>query len=150
MGVIQAICLSEQKGTAKTPVECAVLIKNHGLQDDAHAGTWHRQVSLLADETIQDFNALGASVTYGAFGENLVVSQIPLTTLPIGTRLVSGTIILEVTQIGKVCHTPCQIHHRIGHCIMPTQGVFAKVIQGGILHVNDTLTVISSCDAISF
>ena len=145
MGVIQAICTSEQKGTAKTAVKTAVLIENHGIQGDAHAGTWHRQISLLADETIQAFNALGANVPYGAFGENLVVSQLPLTALPIGTRLMSGDIILEVTQIGKTCHHPCQIHRRVGHCIMPTQGVFAKVIHGGTLQINDVLQVITVC-----
>ncbi|MDR2745345.1 MAG: MOSC domain-containing protein, partial [Desulfovibrio sp.] len=131
MGEIVAICTSERKGIAKKPVKSALLMEGHGFENDAHAGDWHRQVSLIALERIEDFRSRGARAPFGCFGENLVVRGIDFSSLPPGTRFASGNALLELTQIGKECHTPCQIFHTMGECIMPTQGVFARVLRGG-------------------
>lgn len=139
MGRVRAICISERKGTQKMFVEEANFIINHGIEHDAHAGNWHRQVSLLAYETIADFNEQGAEVKDGAFGENLVVEGIDLTTLPIGTKFTCNEVELELTQIGKECHTRCGIYYKMGSCIMPTDGVFAKVLKGGMIRVGDVI-----------
>ena len=142
MGKIAAVCLSEKKGTAKRPVETGRLVPDHGLENDAHAGNWHRQVSLLSLQKIEDFKKRGAMVQYGDFGENLVVDGIDFVTLPVGTRLsVGDEILMEITQIGKECHTRCAIYHTMGECIMPTQGVFAKVLRGGEVRAGDEMTV---------
>ncbi len=141
MGNLVAICVSEKKGTRKTMVDSATVLENHGLENDAHAGNWHRQVSLLSMEKIDDFKKRGAIVSYGDFGENLVVSGIDFVSLPVGTQLTCGDIMLEITQIGKECHTRCAIYHAMGDCIMPTQGVFAKVLRGGTVKVGDTMAV---------
>ena len=113
MGVVKAICISERKGTAKQEVPEVYLAENWGIEGDAHAGNWHRRVSLLAFEEIEDFRARGANVDFGAFGENLIVEGIgtPLKVLPVGTHLQLGDILLEVTQIGKKCHDHCAISH---------------------------------------
>ena len=140
-GTIKAICTSAKKGTAKRQVAQAVLLENHGIEGDAHAGNWHRQVSLLSDDKIQAFKARGALVAYGCFGENLVVDAIDFATLPVGTRITCNDLLLEISQIGKECHDRCQIYHTMGECIMPTQGVFAKVLKGGTLKIGDTMTV---------
>ena len=139
MATIAAICISVAKGTQKTTVPQAELQVDHGIVGDAHAGNWHRQVSLLSYERIAAFNAQGADVVDGAFGENLVVEGFDFSTLPVGTRFVCGEVILEMTQIGKECHNHCEIHKKMGTCIMPTQGVFAKVIHGGKIAVGDTI-----------
>ncbi len=140
---IEAVCISEKRGTAKQNVGKTELIENFGLSRDAHAGNWHRQVSLLQKEQIDAFNACGAGVAYGAFGENLVVSGITLSNLPVGTRLLIGqTALLEVTQIGKECHNGCEIFKRMGRCIMPTNGIFAKVITAGTVEVGDSVKII--------
>ena len=139
MGNIVALCVSEQKGTSKCAVPVAVLRENYGLENDAHAGSWHRQVSLLSLEKIEDFQKRGALVSYGDFGENLVVSGIDFASLPVGTLIGIGDVLLEITQIGKECHTPCAIYHSMGECIMPTQGVFARVLRGGELRVGDPM-----------
>lgn len=144
MGTVMGICISEKKGTAKHAVEQAVLIEDFGLENDAHAGKWHRQVSLLSFETRERFKAKGADVTDGAFGENLLVSGIDLVQLPVGTILKSGSITLEVTQIGKECHSHCAIYHTMGECIMPTNGIFVKVLTGGLLKKGDEITVADS------
>jgi MOSC domain-containing protein YiiM len=141
MATITAVCVSEKKGTAKRPVPVGKLVPEHGLENDAHAGNWHRQVSLLSLERIEDFKKRGALVKFGDFGENLVVSGIDFVTLPVGTRLAIGDILLEITQIGKECHTRCAIYHTMGECIMPTQGVFAKVITGGEVKAGDSMTL---------
>lgn len=141
MGTIAAVCISEKKGTAKRPVPQGNLVEGHGLEHDAHAGNWHRQVSLLSLERIEDFKKRGAIVTYGDFGENLVVSGIDFVTLPVGTQLSIGDILLEISQIGKECHTRCAIYHAMGECIMPTQGVFAKVLRGGLVKAGDVMSV---------
>lgn len=141
-GVVRAICMSEKKGTEKHSIPEGHFEAGYGLKDDAHAGNWHRQVSLLSYDKVEAFNRRGANVEDGAFGENLVVAGIDFGTLPVGTRLKAGTAELEMTQIGKECHTHCTIYHRMGECIMPREGVFAEVIQGGVIRPGDEMTVI--------
>ena len=142
MSKVMAICTSEKKGTAKHMVEEAILIENYGIEGDAHAGKWHRQVSLLALEKIEDFNNKGANVDFGAFGENLVISGIKLNELPVGQKIQIGEVELEVTQIGKECHTRCAIYYRVGQCIMTTNGIFTRVLKGGKVKVNDECRLI--------
>ncbi|MHC1748396.1 MAG: MOSC domain-containing protein [Cellulosilyticaceae bacterium] len=144
MGKIMAICISEKKGTQKQNIRTCELVREHGLKNDAHAGNWHRQVSLLAFEKIEDFKARGAQVRDGDFGENIIVSGIDLVNLPVGTLLRSGDILLEVTQIGKECHQHCQIYQKMGECIMPKQGIFARVLEGGILSEGDVLSIVEA------
>lgn len=141
MGKVMAICISEKRGTPKQCIAEAKLAVGFGIENDAHAGNWHRQVSLLSYETIEAFKARGAEVQDGAFGENVVVSGIGLTALPVGTRLCCGDILLEVTQIGKECHTHCQIYHTMGECIMPANGIFARVLKGGTMKTGDDICV---------
>ena len=141
MGKVLAICISDEKGTAKRNVGKAEFVASHGLAGDAHAGSWHRQVSLLSHEKIEAFRARGAKVDDGAFGENLVVEGIDFRSLPVGTILGCGDVILEMTQIGKECHSHCAIFKTMGDCIMPREGVFAKVVQGGFISVGDEMNV---------
>ncbi len=142
MGRIAAICISEQKGTQKHDVGRATLKAGHGLVGDSHAGSWHRQVSLLAAEEIEAFAKRGGlTLAHGAFGENLVVSGLDLTGVSVGTRLVCGEAILEVTQIGKECHHDCEIRTIVGDCIMPREGVFAKVLRGGEIASGDAIVI---------
>jgi TatD DNase family protein len=136
-----AVCTSPEKGTAKHNRGGAEFVADHGLQGDAHAGAWHRQVSLLSYQKIEDFRAKGAKVEDGAFGENLVVDGIDFRPLPVGTILNCGEVVLEMTQIGKECHSHCAIFKTMGDCIMPREGVFAKVIQGGYISVGDEMYV---------
>jgi molybdenum cofactor synthesis domain-containing protein len=133
MGKIHAICVSEKKGVEKHAVGSAEFIVQHGIKGDAHAGNWHRQISLLSFEKIEAFRAKGADVAFGAFGENLVVEGFDFSALPVGTLFSAGDILLEMTQIGKECHSHCKIFERMGDCIMPREGVFARVLQGGTL-----------------
>ena len=142
MGKVMAVCISEKKGTQKKNVHEALFIEDFGLENDAHAGKWHRQVSLLSYEKIQDFKKKGAPVEDGAFGENLIVSGIDFKNLPVGTRFQSGDVVLEMTQIGKECHNGCEIYKIMGDCIMPREGVFARVIRGGRIREGDELTVL--------
>ena len=146
-GIIKAICISEQKGTEKHPVQDIDIIENHGLENDAHAGKWHRQVSLLSYEKREKFKAKGADVEDGAFGENLLVSGIEFTSYPVGTQFKIGDVLLELTQIGKSCHSHCAIYHQVGKCIMPHLGVFTRVIHGGHICVGDTVEVIENKDS---
>ena len=139
-----ATCVSEKKGERKTPVEAVTLRENHGIAGDAHAGDWHRQISLLAEESIEKMRRLGLDVNSGDFAENITTSGIELVSLPIGTRLRVGRTLLEVTQIGKECHTRCAIFYQAGDCVMPKEGIFAKVITGGIIRPQDEVQVISS------
>jgi molybdenum cofactor synthesis domain-containing protein len=139
MGKILAICISKEKGTQKEPIESATLVEDWGIKEDAHAGKWHRQVSLLSFEKIEEFRARGAEVDFGAFGENLVVEGFDLRTIPVGTRFQIGEAILELTQIGKECHSHCAIYHAVGDCIMPREGVFTKVIKGGAIKPGDEI-----------
>lgn len=141
MGKIRAVCTSAVRGVPKENRGAAQLVAHHGLDGDAHAGDWHRQVSLLSAEEVAAFNARGAQVAPGAFGENLVVEGIDLRTLPVGTLLRCGDALLEVTQIGKACHHHCAIFARMGDCIMPREGIFARVLQGGRIAVGDAMTV---------
>lgn len=141
MGFVTAICISERKGTAKTRVPEGIFVEEHGILGDAHAGKWHRQVSLLSVETIEQFRERGADVKDGAFGENVIVACIDLVHLPVGSRLRCGDITLEVTQIGKECHSHCEIFQRMGECIMPANGIFTRVIKGGIMKEGDEITV---------
>lgn len=142
MGIVKAICISEKKGTQKHRVEEAVFIEDYGIENDAHAGKWHRQVSLLSYDKIEDFKKRGADVIDGAFGENLVVEGFDFRNLPVGTIFQCGDVILEMTQIGKQCHSHCEIYKIMGECIMPKEGVFTKVIQGGIIRTGDEMTII--------
>ncbi|MGX8774211.1 MAG: molybdenum cofactor synthesis domain-containing protein [Bacillota bacterium] len=144
MGKLIAICKSENKGTQKDQVQTAFLKEEHGIEGDAHAGNWHRQVSLLGLEKIEAFRALGADVKFGDFGENLVIEGFDFRTLPVGTRFSIGDALLEMTQIGKECHTHCAIYHMVGDCIMPREGVFAKVINGGEIRVGDVVSMIEA------
>ena len=130
------------KGTQKTNVGEAVFIEDFGIEGDAHAGKWHRQVSLLSYDKIEDFRKRGAEVADGAFGENLVVEGIDFKTFPVGTRFQCNDVILEMTQIGKECHHGCEIFQKMGDCIMPREGVFAIVIRGGTIRTGDILEVI--------
>lgn len=141
MGRIVAVCISEKKGTAKRNVGTARLVENFGLEGDAHAGKWHRQVSLLSHDEVERFRARGAEVADGAFGENLLVEGFDFKTYPVGTVFTCNDVVLEITQIGKKCHSECEIFHQVGDCIMPREGVFARVLQGGVISVGDELAV---------
>lgn len=141
MGKVMAVCVSPQKGTQKTDVQEAEFIEEFGIKGDAHAGKWHRQVSLLSYDKIEDFRARGANVENGAFGENLVVEGIDFRNLPVGTRLHCNDVILEITQIGKECHSGCRIFQEMGECIMPKEGVFSRVIHGGVISTGDEMRV---------
>ena len=128
MAVIRAICISDQKGTQKYKIPEGTFIEDHGIEGDAHAGKWHRQVSLLSAEKIEEFREKGVQVEYGAFGENLVVEGCDLRSLPVGTRFAIGEVLLEMTQIGKECHDHCAIYNVTGDCIMPREGDTLAVI----------------------
>lgn len=146
MGIIKAICISEKRGVQKTCVKSAEFRKDYGIVGDAHAGNWHRQVSLLSAEQVGDFNRRGADVQPGAFGENLLVEGFDFRSLPVGTTFQCGDVVLEMTQIGKQCHSHCQIYKRMGECIMPTQGVFAEVVKGGAISVGDEMRIVGKAD----
>lgn len=141
MASVLSINISEKKGTVKNKVDKGILIENHGLSNDAHSGNWHRQVSLLGIESINKMRGVGLTeVNYGLFAENITTEGIILYVLPVGTKLNIGEVILEITQIGKECHNGCEIKNIVGHCIMPKEGIFAKVIKGGIINVGDIIT----------
>ena len=142
MGKIIAICTSDVRGVQKQPRDTAWLDKDWGIRGEAHAGHWHRQVSLLSAEEIAAFNEKGAGVQPGAFGENLVVEGIGLRRLPVGTLRGCGDAVLEITQIGKECHSHCAIYQKMGDCIMPREGVFARVITGGQIAVGCDIHVL--------
>lgn len=141
-GKIVAVSVSENKGERKTAVPVAHLKAGHGIVGDAHAGEWHRQVSLLASESIEKMQRLGLSVGAGDFAENITTEGIILTDLPLGTGLATGDVLLEVTQIGKECHTRCAIYHQAGDCVMPREGIFARVIRGGEIRPGDGVEVV--------
>ena len=143
-GKVIAVCTSEKKGTAKTEVPFIELRPEHGIVGDAHAGNWHRQVSLLALEKIEDFRARGAEVDFGAFGENIIIEGFDLKSLPVGTRFQIGDALLELTQIGKECHTHCAIYHQVGDCIMPREGVFTIVLDPGTVKAGDEVELIEA------
>ena len=140
MAKVVAVNISQHKGTFKYPLGHATV--DHGLAGDAHAGNWHRQISLLAQESIDKMTALGVSdLTPGKFAENITTSGIELHTLPVGTRLRIGECLAEVTQIGKECHQHCQIYKQVGMCIMPTEGIFVKVLEDGDIRPGDPIAV---------
>ncbi len=142
MSTIVAISVSKEKGVKKTNVPRAKIIKDFGLEGDAHAGFAHRQVSLLAQESIAKMRAKGLKVGPGDFAENLTTEGLDLTSLSLGTQLKLGSrVLLEVSQLGKECHTPCDIFYAAGDCVMPREGVFAKVVRGGTVRVGDTIRV---------
>ncbi len=138
-----AVNISDKKGVRKANVGQACLLEDFGLQADAHAGKWHRQVSLLAMESIEKMVRLGLKVGPGDFAENITTEGIDLLSLPIGTRFKIGeSSLLEVTQIGKVCHTRCAIYDQAGDCVMPKEGIFARVLQGGEIKSGDEIHVL--------
>ena len=141
MGKVIAVCTSEIKGVQKKNIHEGHFIEDFGIEGDAHAGKWHRQVSLLSYDRIQEFRARGAQVEDGAFGENLVVEGIDFKTLPIGTKFRCNDVVLELTQIGKECHHGCAIFQAMGDCIMPREGVFTRVLHGGTIREGDNLEI---------
>lgn len=140
---VVAVCTSESKGTRKASVGAADLKANWGIEGDAHAGAWHRQVSLLAMESIEKMRAKGLDVGPGDFAENITTQGIVLYDLPIGTRLRVGRALVEVTQIGKVCHDRCAIYRLAGDCVMPREGIFVRVLEGGAVGEGDGIEVLS-------
>lgn len=141
---IIAVCTSQAKGERKTDVGKGNLLAGFGLEGDAHGGDWHRQVSLLALESIDKMRAAGLEVGPGDFAENLTTRGINLYSLPVGTRLqVGASALLQITQIGKVCHERCAIYHQAGDCVMPREGVFAIVLQGGLVKTGDAVTILA-------
>lgn len=141
MGKVVAVCVSSERGTQKQNVGSGRFVVGWGIEGDAHAGRWHRQVSMLGLDQIAAFNARGAGVEPGAFGENLVVEGFEFRALPVGTLLRCGGVLLEITQIGKECHNHCEIYRRMGDCIMPREGVFARVLCEGVIRVGDEMAV---------
>jgi MOSC domain-containing protein YiiM len=139
---IVSVNLADEKGVPKTPRPEITLVTEHGVQGDGHAGPWHRQVSLLALESVEKMRAKGLDVNPGDFGENVTTEGVVVHELPVGTRLRAGATLLEVTQIGKVCHDRCAIFYRAGDCVMPREGIFARVLEGGPLRPGDELTVL--------
>jgi len=141
-GKVLRVSISDEKGVPKKNVEEVLLLVEWGVEGDAHAGAWHRQVSLLAMESIKKMQEKGLEVRPGDFAENITTEGLDLVSLPIGTRLrVGGEALLEVTQIGKKCHTGCAIFQQVGQCIMPTEGIFARVIEGGRVRPGDLIQV---------
>ncbi len=141
-GRIIAVCRSESKGVRKVDIGSGVLKEGFGLEGDAHGGDWHRQVSLLSVSSIEKMRERGLDVQPGDFAENLTVEGLDVWKLPVGTRLRAGEALLEVTQIGKECHTGCEIFRQVGQCIMPREGIFAKVLKGGCVGRDDALVVV--------
>ena len=141
MANVVSVNISERKGEQKHPVPQITLKLRHGIVGDAHAGDWHRQISLLAEESVDKMRALGLTLQPGDFAENILTRGLELRSLPIGTRLRVGETLLEVTQIGKKCHNDCEIKKLTGSCVMPTEGIFAIVLQEGEIFPGDTVTV---------
>ena len=139
---VVAVSISEKKGERKTPVAEVLLRENHGIVGDGHAGEWHRQISLLAMESIGKMQKMGLDVGAGDFAENITTQGIELPTLPIGSRLAIGEVLLEISQIGKECHTRCAIYYQAGDCVMPKEGIFAKVVRGGVVRPQDEIRVL--------
>ncbi|MBC7104956.1 MAG: MOSC domain-containing protein [Firmicutes bacterium] len=142
-GRVVAVCVSERKGERKKNVGAGRLVAGHGLEGDAHAGGWHRQVSLLAEESIEKMRARGLQVGPGDFAENITTRGLDLARLPVGSLLRVGTALGEVTQIGKECHTRCAIYRQAGDCVMPREGIFLRVVVGGAVRVGDPVEVVS-------
>lgn len=141
MAEVTAVCISERKGTRKHTVPFIEVKKDHGIVGDAHAGNWHRQISLLADESVDTMRGKGVELQPGDFAENILTRGIELNTLPVGTVLRVGETRLQVTQIGKECHNDCEIRRLVGTCVMPTKGIFAIVLDEGTIRPGDTISV---------
>jgi MOSC domain-containing protein YiiM len=140
---IVSIAISKKKGIPKTPVDEAFISKDHGLEGDAHAGKWHRQVSFLSSESIEGVKEQGLDVTFGDFAENIASEGIDWKTLPVGTHVrLGGQVLVEITQIGKECHNKCAIYYKAGDCIMPREGVFARVLEEGKIRRGDEIKII--------
>jgi len=140
MPKVEAVCISDTKGVIKTPVDEIYVKVNHGIVGDAHAGDWHRQVSLLASESVDKLREKMPDIEAGVFAENILTSGICLYELPVGTKLRIGTVLLEVTQIGKECHNDgCAIKRQTGDCVMPREGIFVSVLQEGIIKPGDEI-----------
>ena len=146
-GRVMAVCTSEKKGVRKVNVERAELRPSWGIVGDAHAADWHRQVSLLAWESIEKMRALGLNVNAGSFAENITTEGLSLVDLPVGTRLKLGEALVEVTQIGKECHDRCAIYYQAGDCVMPREGIFVRVHEGGTVAAGDAVEVLATPDA---
>jgi molybdopterin adenylyltransferase len=141
-GKVLAVNISEDKGTKKTNIQSCSLLKDFGLRGDAHAGPWHRQVSLLANESIEKMRAKGLNVGHGDFAENITTEAVDLVHLPIGTEIrIGNSVILRVTQIGKECHERCAIYYQAGDCVMPKEGIFAEVVSEGEVKVEDEIVI---------
>ncbi len=145
-GIVRSVNLSERKTVRKKPGEQGLLVYDRGFQGDAHAGDWHRQVSLLALESIDTMREKGLDVGPGDFAENITTEGIDLCALPIGTRIRIGDTLVELSQIGKVCHTRCAIYYQAGDCVMPREGIFAVVLEAGPVHVGDQVEVVQMGD----
>ena len=141
MPQVLAVCISEKKGTVKHPVPEIQLKIDHGIVGDAHAGNWHRQVSLLADESVELMRQRFPDIPTGAFAENILTRGIALSTLPVGTKLRVGQVLLQVTQIGKECHADCAIRRQVGDCVMPREGIFTRVLEEGCIRPGDEITI---------
>lgn len=144
MGKIVAICISEKKGVQKRDVGECKLIENHGLDEDAHAGPWHRQISLLSKESRASMEESGLELQAGDFGENILTEGVDLRKLNVGSKLRLGKdAVARVTQIGKECHDRCYIYYQVGDCIMPKEGIFAEILKGGIIKTNDNIEILN-------
>lgn len=143
MASVVAVCISEKKGTVKHEVPQIQVKKNHGIVGDAHAGDWHRQVSLLGSESVDKMKKVFPDISIGAFAENILTEGVTLYELPIGTRLrVGGSVLLEVTQIGKECHAGCAIRKQVGDCVMPREGIFTIVLEEGTIRAGDPVEIL--------
>lgn len=142
MGKVISLCMSDSKGTSKREVPEIELVKGFGIKGDAHGGNWHRQVSILPLYKIESFRKKGADVPFGAFGENIVAEGFDFKSMPVGTRIKIGDAVLEMTQIGKSCHSACSISRAVGECIMPVEGTFFKVISSGRVRIGDEIELI--------
>lgn len=147
MAVVISVNISEQKGTVKREVPEIQLKLRHGIVGDAHAGDWHRQISLLAEESVDKMRSLLPELQPGAFAENINTRGLELKALPVGTRLRLGETVVEVTQIGKECHSDCEIKKRTGKCVMPTEGIFAVVVKEGTVRKGDPIEIVEEVKA---
>lgn len=146
-GSVVSVNVADRKGVRKSPTDCVNLIFDRGVEGDAHAGDWHRQVSLLAQESVDKMVEKGLDVTAGDFGENITTAGIDLPALPVGTRVTVGSdVLLEISQIGKVCHTRCAIYYQAGDCVMPKEGIFGVVLEAGKIVAGDEVVIVEVGD----
>ena len=145
MAIITAICVSKKKGEKKQSIDDAVLLNKNGIEGDAHAGDWHRQISLLSEDSVATIRNKGLDLSPGDFAENILVQGIKVADLPVGARLgIADKVELEITQIGKECHNKCAIYEQVGDCIMPREGVFARVLKEGYIKAGDPIEVVGN------